>query len=146
MVSEQDLRRGLSRLETLFNELEPEAMKEYIEAFRSKDLYVFNKAISLVIETHKTLYFPKVGEIIERYNETAKQIPTTRPEQDCRKCSNMGIWIDPVDELAKPCPECEIGKKIKWGWTEHDRKHGHFYTRARKDNQRGKKPEEEDYV
>ena len=133
MVSEQDIRKGTGRLESLFNELEPDAMNEYIEAFKPKDTCVFNKAIDLVIETHKTLYFPKIGEIMERYSEIAKQIPTTRPDQNCDRCSNMGIWIDPDDNLAKPCLLCDVGKKVKRGWTGYDKKYGHLYVRAKAD-------------
>ena len=132
MIPDYELKTILSPLERLYGELEPEVMQVYINTLRARDSYLLSKAVGILIEHHKTTRFPKPGQIMDRYREAAKTMAKAPVEQDCKRCLNMGQWIDPEDDLAKPCPDCEVGKRLKRGRTRHDREFGHLYVRSPK--------------
>ena len=131
MIPDHELKAILSPLEHLYGELEPEVMQDYVNIFRTKDSYLLSTAVEIVKEHHKTTKFPKPGQIMERYREVVKTMSKAPPDQNCRRCLNMGQWIDPEDGLAKPCPDCEVGKRLKRSRTIHDKRYGHLYVRAK---------------
>lgn len=115
-------KRGLDKLETVFKPLTDDARDIYFDRLRLLSEELFYTAVDYVIDTHKTRDFPKIGEILEASVQAGKESSGTLPDYSgikCNECRDIGYILTEHKDAqisARPCVECELGRRIKQGW------------------------------